>query len=275
MKFGLSLPAKTFMPEDSKKLGDDYNAFENLIYGYGVAKKLGYDYIEAAVGAVNDLSDNELIRLKELVDEGKFSLEICNCFIPADIRMFQVPFKTIEDFVEKSMFRMSSLNVKTVVFGSGAARMRPDGIDISAGNDFLKKFLTLCGNIGSKYGISTSLEQLNSTETNLINTVKEGASLVRELNLSNVFLLADVFHMSIENEDFTSVSDNLDIISHFHVSEAPGRVFPGKFRGDYIQNFLSFINSTDTDKDITVECVFDDFESEARSALEFLKEKIL
>ncbi len=274
MRIGLSLPARTFMPEESKQLDSSYNAFDNLIYGYNTAKSLGYDYIEAAVGAVNELSKSEFEELKRMIREGKFFLQICNCFIPTDMKLFEVPFEKVSEFVENSMHRMSELGVKTVVFGSGAARMRPEDTDILSGTEFLKKFLSLCSDIGKKYDIETSLENLNNTETNLINTVSEGAGVVRELNKSNILLLADAFHMSIENENYLSVSKNSDIISHFHISEAPGRVFPGKFKGAYLLSFIDYLKLNEIDKDITVECVFDDFESEAKSAIEFLKERL-
>lgn len=275
MRIGLSLPARTFMPEETKQLDNSYNAFNNLLYGYNFAMHTGYDYVEAAVGAVNELTDSELQELAELSKSGKFSLEICNCFIPGNIPIFHVPFETLETFVDNSMRRMSVLKVEKVVFGSGVARMRPDSVTVAEGNDFLAKFLTMCSKTGIKYGISTLLEQLNSTETNLINTVSEGADAVRNLNLPNISLLADVFHMSVENEDVSVIAQNIDIISHFHVSEAPGRVFPGKYGGDYIKKFGTVLKKHGIDKDITVECVFDSFEEEAEKALGFLKEEVL
>ncbi|MBQ3149776.1 MAG: sugar phosphate isomerase/epimerase [Clostridia bacterium] len=275
MRIGLSLPAKTFMPEETKGIDADFNPFESLVYGYNTAIKIGYDYIEAAVGVINDLTEEEMEKLCGMIDEKRFSLEICNCFIPSDIPVFGTDDKKMREFAESSMKRMSLLNVRKVVFGSGAARMVPCDVSASDADKKLCDFLKMCGEVGERYGITTVLEPLNSTETNIINTLSEGACAVMAANCANVSLLADVFHMSVEGEDVADVKKFDNLISHFHVSEAPGRVFPGKFGGEYIKKFGNVLKTAGIDKDITVECVFDDFEKEAAESFAFVKEAVL
>ena len=129
--------------------------------------------------------------------------------------------------------------------------------------------------VASDMGIETTetiIENLNQNETNMLNTVAESAELVRALDLPFVGLLADLFHMSIEQEDPQVLIDSCDLISHIHVSEAPGRVYPGKLAGEYFMQCVDKLHTAHFDRDVSVECTFGDMEPEAAAALKFLKE---
>jgi len=103
----------------------------------------------------------------------------------------------------------------------------------------------------------------------------EGAEIVRWLNSPEIVLLADAFHMAIEGETAEVILNNEDILSHLHISEAPGRVYPGKFGGEYLIKLGKDLLKAGFNKDATVECCFDDFKIEGPEALRFVKEKML
>ena len=174
-----------------------------------------------------------------------------------------------------TMQKLDRLDVRTVIFGSGAARRFPDGMKKTAAMEKIADFLRYCNSVGSEYGITTGVEPLNSTETNILNTVAESADFVRALNLPYVKLLPDLFHMAMEQEDPQILVENEDIILHLHASEAPGRVFPGKFGGAYLRRCADILKKANWQKNITVECVFGDFESEAQTAWNFMREVFL
>ena len=273
MRIGCSLPTKTFMPEYVQTGREDvYDPFEILRYGYQTAGEIGYAYIEAALGVVRDLSVRQLQYLADQTRAGEFRLEYCNCFVPPQIPLCTAESSAVEEFVADSMQRMDTLDVRRIVFGSGGARRRPPEMEPAAAKERIVSFLRLCDKIGGAYGITTVIEPLNSTETNMITTVAEGAQWVRELALPHVRLLGDLFHMDMEKEDPAVLLENRDILAHLHASEAPGRSCPGKFGGQYLRRCGELLRKAEWDKDITVECVFDDFESEARSAFAFMEE---
>lgn len=271
MRIGCSLPAKTFMPEYTETQVA-YDPLQSLLYGYETAMRIGYDYIEAAVGVIHDLTKEQLQLLADKVKDGSFRLQYCNCFVPPEIPLCTAPMETIEAFVRSTMQKLDLLDVRTVIFGSGVARRFPDSMTKEEAAKRIRAFLTLCNEIGAQYGITTAIEPLNSTETNIINTAAEGADWVRSLDLPYVRLLPDLFHMAMEQEDPKVLIQNEKTIVHLHASEAPGRVFPGKFGGTYLKKCGDTLRSFGWTKDITVECVFSDFESEAEIALKFMKE---
>lgn len=271
MRIGCSLPAKTFMPEYTEKQVA-YDPLQCLLYGYETAMRIGYDYIEAAVGVIHDLTEEQLQFLSAKVKDGSFRLQYCNCFVPPEIPLCTASAQTIEAFVRDTMRKLDILDVRTVIFGSGVARRYPDGMTNAEATERITSFLRLCNEVGSTYGITTAIEPLNSTETNIINTASEGFQWVRNLDLPYVRILPDLFHMAMEKEDPNVLVQNENLIVHLHASEAPGRVFPGKFGGEYLKKCGEVLRSFGWTKDITVECVFSDFESEAETALKFMKE---
>jgi len=68
---------------------------------------------------------------------------------------------------------------------------------------WLVEGLNLLGDIAEKEGVKLIFEALNRYETNLINQLEEGTKLIHKLDTKNVTLLADLFHMNIEEKSIT------------------------------------------------------------------------
>lgn len=269
MKLGCSIPAKTFMPEFKGSAAED-NSLEDLLEKCRYACGIGYDYVELSVGAVNELTDAQADILSSAVKNGEFNLFCCNSFVPPEIKICTENFGTVTAFVKKTMRRLNRIGVTEVVFGSGYARKRPDTVSVEDADKRIEEFLLLCSDEGNKYGITVCVEPLNSTETNVINKATDGACLVRKLGKANIKLLPDLFHMCIEKEDPAVLVGMADITAHLHASEAPGRVFPGKYGGEYLKRAAKFFKECGSPA-VTVECVFDDFKTEAKLSYDFMR----
>ena len=64
-------------------------------------------------------------------------------------------------------------------------------------------------------------EPLNRFETNLFNRVGDTAAWLRTLRTKNVRILADLFHMNIEEADIaTAINDAADLIGHVHFADS-------------------------------------------------------
>ena len=73
-------------------------------------------------------------------------------------------------------------------------------------------------------GIRVLLEPLNRYETNLINRLEDGADIVRSLDCENVFLLADLFHMNIEEESIAqAIRASSEYIGLVHFADSNRR----------------------------------------------------
>lgn len=83
------------------------------------------------------------------------------------------------------------------------------------------------GSYAGDHGISLALEPLNRFENDMLNTVAQGLELCAELDLENVGLLLDTFHMNIEEKHLgAAIVEAGERAFHFHASEndrgAPG-----------------------------------------------------
>jgi len=78
-----------------------------------------------------------------------------------------------------------------------------------------------------------ALEPLNRYETSIIVTVAEAAALIEKIGASNLGILADSFHMNIEEKDlFESVVGASSLIRHVHLADS-NRWPPGQGHLDF------------------------------------------
>ena len=76
-----------------------------------------------------------------------------------------------------------------------------DGTDKKTALGYLGEALNECGEHAATHGVPLMYEPLNRYETNLCNTVADGVALLESIKCKNVVLLADLFHMNIEEEN--------------------------------------------------------------------------
>lgn len=99
-----------------------------------------------------------------------------------------------------------------------------DGVDRQQALGYLKSALGELGEHARQYNVPLIYEPLNRYETNLINTVADGVQLLRSIAGANVVLLADLFHMNIEEADIArALTDGAGFIGHVHFVDSNRR----------------------------------------------------
>ena len=88
--------------------------------------------------------------------------------------------------------QMKLKNKKTIVLGSGGARKIEDGENAADCQKQLDEVFYAVGDIAKEYETTVVIEPLNKGETNVINTVTEGAAMARRVSHPNILLLADI-----------------------------------------------------------------------------------
>lgn len=98
------------------------------------------------------------------------------------------------------------------------------GIEKKQALDWLAEGLLVLGNYAGSLGFSLIYEPLNRYETNLINTLEEGEQFLIQHSIQHVGLLADLFHMNIEEADMAaSILKCKDSILHVHFADSNRR----------------------------------------------------
>ena len=225
-------------------------------------RKAGYDYGEMCLSAVAALSEEEFCRIKTEVEASGIAAEAFNGFFPGTMRLTgpDVDFHAIEVYAKAALRRASLLGGKIAVLGSGGPRRIPEGFDRGiAGAQFLR-VLQICGKAAAENGMTVALEPLNKLETNIVNTVEEGAFFVRTANEAGVKLLADFYHVFREDEPLSHIADAGDVLVHTHLARANAdRRMPQEEDMDTLRAWAEALSAAGYEGRLSLEGGFDDF----------------
>lgn len=99
-----------------------------------------------------------------------------------------------------------------------------DGVSPEQPRDWLRFALDELGEAARRYNVPLLYEPLNRYETNLTNTMFAGVELLQSLQTDNVRLLADLFHMQIEEVDVAAaIGHGGRFIGHVHFVDSNRR----------------------------------------------------
>lgn len=237
-----------------------------------IVKEAGYDYIELPVATVKaEQPNSEFEPIIDRVHSLEIVPEAWNCLLPADMKVTgpEVDKYRIERYLRTAFERIEELGGQIVVFGSGAARRVPEGFPREQAWQQLVDFVSLAGQIAGTHGICIAIEPLNSRETNIINSVTEALELARAADHPFVRVLADLYHVDEEHEPLEHILEAEGYLVHTHTADT-GRFYPGS--GSYPhREFFEKLRAIGYNERMSVECKWNDFESECARALEFLR----
>ena len=110
--------------------------------------------------------------------------------------------KQAADFI-RSMIDFGGANQAPAIIGSMQGRWG-GSVDKATARNWLGDALVDLGEHASQYNVPLLYEPLNRYETNLCNTQGDGVRLLEEYGATNTRLLADLFHMNIEEVDIAA-----------------------------------------------------------------------
>ncbi len=242
-----------------------------------MAEQSGASYVEESVRRFLVPTEPDSVFRHNLanVPGGNISIIACNSFLPGNLKSVGqiAAHKTILAYADTAFRRAKEAGIKIVVFGSGGSRKIPEGFNPDTART---QFISLLGELGpvaQKYDVVIVLEPLNSGETNFINSVGEGASIVREVNHPNIRLLADIYHMLMEGESPDAIRRAGSLIHHCHIAEKEQRTPPGVHGEDFTEYFKALKEIGYIGK-ISIECRWEKIENQLSTAIQTLKEQI-
>lgn len=246
------------------------------ITNYPAVAAAGYDYVEPSVGdfLMPDKSDGEFEENLKLMSQTGTKIISCVNFIPAKLKI--VGDETLHDEIivwATTVFeRAKKANIPYIVFGSGGARRVPDGFDKQ---EATAQFTGLCKKlapIAQKNNVIVVIEPLNTAETNLINSLKEGAEIVKAVNHPNVQLLCDIYHMMRDNEPAGEIVKYGSYIKHCHIAEKETRSAPGTKEDDFTEYFKA-LKQINYQGCVSIEARWENFEQQFAPALQYMKQQ--
>lgn len=243
----------------------------------GMLAQHGYTFIEESVGQflVPDKSEEEFNVILEKAKKSPLPVKALNNFIPGSLKSVgpDAVHPEILEYMETAFRRAQKAGVEYIVFGSGGSRRIPDGFPRDEARN---QFVSLCKSmapIAAKYNVIVVLEPLNKKECNFINSVSEGGEIVKEVNHTNVQLLADIYHMLMDNESPESIVKYGDLIKHTHIAEKEDRAAPGTHNENF-QPYFDALKKIGYQGKISVECRWKDLKLQTATAIESIRKQI-
>ena len=258
----------------------------NLMDHIGLCSGVGYDslcvvngisYIEAGVSnfLIPESSEEEFAANREIAAKSLVPILTANGFFPRDIKIVgpEADLERALKYSEVAIRRASEIGIDILVLGSSRSRSVPEGFDFDEGRAQFVTLLKSIAPIAEKYGIMVVLEPLRKQETNLLNTVREGTAICKEVGSPNICVLADFYHMACVGEDAGAILEAGDLLKHCHIAEAAGRTAPG-VDGDDFTPYLQALKDINYQGRLSFECKWDDREVQFPVAMGVLREQI-
>ncbi len=238
-----------------------------------IALRLGVDYVEPTIaGNVVTRDADGVWQLDPAFAGGEFpSFAI---LFPGEIALSDPRFPDAEvtAYLERVLGLVGSIAATgaKVVFGSGAARALPPGIDRAAGEACFARTLVEARDVAARNDLRIMLEPLHRGETDVVNSIAEAIAFLDEHRIDGVPIVADLFHIQTEAESLDFVAQNVGRIGHAHIADT-GRRFLGS--GDWPwREFLRVLRDGGYDSSVSIECAWgDDFEAELAASLASLR----
>lgn len=236
-------------------------------------RSLGYTFIEEGVGRFlipdeKSGGDAQFQKNLELVKSTGVPVRSYTSFFPADLKSVgpELHHEKILERTELAMKRAKQIGSQNIVFGSGGSRRIPDGFDREKAKQQHIELSKRMAPIAEKYGITISIEPLNSTETNFVNSLADGAEIVVAVNNPWFRLLCDIYHMKKDGEGPEQIRKYGELITHCHIAEKENRTPPG-VDGDDFRPYFKALKKIKYKNGLSLECRWKDFDAEVKNAI--------
>lgn len=240
-------------------------------------KEAGVAYVETNVSGflIPESGEEDFAANRAVAGACALPIYSANGFFPGDLKIVgpEADMERALRYSETALRRASEIGIKCLVLGSGRSRTVPDGFDHAEAEEQFLSLLKGIAPFAEKYDITIVIEPLRSEETNLINTVCEGAEMARRSGSDHICVLADFYHMLQNGESPESLIRCRDRLRHCHIAEKDRRTPPGVC-GDDFTPFFRALREIGYEGGISIECGWSDREVELPKAINTMKEQI-
>lgn len=239
-----------------------------------VVQAAGWDFLEESVQArLRGLEPDSQWQGRREVEASALPVLAANGLVPGTLKIVgpDRDRAALAQYMQTVLRRAASTAIRTLVFGSGAARHVPEGYDRALARDQIIDFLRDASPVAERHGVTIVIEPLNRGECNIINTIAEAMEYVRAVGHPHVACLLDTFHFWIEDEPLAHLREAMGQIRHVHLADRDGRVAPGESGTADYRPVFSVLKSGEYEGLISVEANFPDLAGRGPGVLAFIR----
>lgn len=211
-------------------------------YGYEGVEFWGAQFIDTDGGGMRKQRVAEVQRLTE--NHSVKASTICagyrGALLDADRRERDRAMQDIETLLYAAG-EIGAVGVIVVPLFGGPriSDLAPYASAVELETELLCKLLEPLSATAAKAGSYILLEPLNRYETHFINRLEQAAAICRRVGGSHLKLMADFFHMNIEERDIPqAIRQAKDYVAHVHLADST-RLLPGYGHTDFRSGFAA------------------------------------
>ncbi len=228
---------------------------------YPLAKEIGFDYFETAFRDLPNMSEEDFQKCLDTVKEVGLPVLRANALFAGSVQFFGENAVTREALIEnlkKGFERAKKLGIEIVVWGSGASRNIPEGVDKAEAETVLFDYANILADLAREHNMKIVIEPLCRYETNVFNTVKDSYEFLKKLDRPEVMVLADSYHMMVECEKYDTLKNYADMLIHAHIAEAKYdckdiRLVPNMVDENNVKEFIYELKKIGYDETVSIE----------------------
>ncbi len=209
--------------------GGPFVLWDDLATSCAKAAALGFDAVEIFAPSAEHVDP---IKLKPILQKHNLKVAALGtgagwvihklhlCSSDAGVR------RAATDFIRSIIDRAAEFDAPAIIgsMQGKAAPQLPDAVEKTQAMQYLAAALEELGAHAASRGQILIYEPLNRYETNLVNTIEAGVNLLNSLKTKNVRLLADLFHMNIEERDIAAaLRAGAGHVGHLHLADSNRR----------------------------------------------------
>lgn len=209
----------------SQARGGPFVFWDDLPAACATAAKLGFDAVEIFAPGPDAVDRGEL---RQLLDEHSLKLAAVGTGAGMVIHGLSLTSPDASQRQQAVAFVQSMIEFGAefgapAIIGSMQGQWGGD-LDRNAALDLLRDALNTLAGLAADKGTALIYEPLNRYETNLICTIADGVDLMQSLETDNVKLLADLFHMNIEEANLAdAIRAGAGHVGHVHFVDSNRR----------------------------------------------------
>jgi len=198
--------------------GGPFVYWDGLRNAFLEAKELGFDAVEIFAPSADAVDRDEL---RGLIDETGLSVAAVGTGAGMVVHQLQLcdaddtrRAKAVE-FIQSIIDFGAEFNAPAIIGSMQGRWDKAEGREPALAR--FKEGLTKLGEYAKSKGVPLIYEPLNRYETNLFNQLKPAAEFLKQEQIENVVLLADLFHMNIEESNIAQAfRDAGELTGHIH-----------------------------------------------------------
>lgn len=237
-----------------------------------LAAEMGYEYVEVPAADLHPSGTyREFAPTIRAIEAAGIPAAAVNWLVPAVLPIIgpSVDTPSLRRYVRVASERAAALGCRVFGLGSGAARWVPAGFSMATATEQFRAFAIMAAEVAGRRGIVVAIEAINRIEANFLHSFDEAVQTARTIGSPNLGVLADSYHMHMEDEPFWHLLRSGSLLRHVQVSDA-GRAYPGS-GGIDLFGFFAYLNCLGYSGTVSVECRWRSFIAEGRPALDFVR----